>query len=151
MIGRKFKKRKSKGKTLVQSQRDEDSGGFTSDYKYQRESPPMQETSEPAWVYPQSSSPPRDPAPLPTSGEDTYRFSHETRGFAVLIINSEFDSQSKRKNAVWDEYYMYKMFKELNFDVYVLRNLESKELLEKMKGIHVSISCPFIINTWLLN
>lgn len=89
--------------------------------------------------------------PLPSSADNTYRFCHETRGFAVLIINSKFDDQAKRENAVWDEYYMYKMFKELNFDVYILRNLASKELLEKMKGTHVSISCPFIINTRLLN
>lgn len=151
LIGRKSKNRKLKEKPHVQSQRDEDSGAFTSDYKYKRESRPMQETSEPAWVYPQSSCPPRDPAPLPSSADNTYRFCHETRGFAVLIINSKFDDQAKRENAVWDEYYMYKMFKELNFDVYILRNLASKELLEKMKGTHVSISCPFIINTRLLN
>lgn len=150
LIGRKSKNRKLKEKPHVQSQRDEDSGAFTSNYEYQRESHPMQETSEPAWVYPQSSFPPRDPALHPTSS-DTYRFCHETRGFAVLIINSEFDSQAKRENAVWDEDYMREMFKELNFDVCVLRNLASKELLKEMKGIHVSISCPFIINTRLLN
>lgn len=146
-IGRKSKKIKSNGKPLLQSQRDEDSQPFTPEQEFHGDPLSMQETRDPAWVYPQSSSPPRDPVPLPTSGNDTYRFSHETRGFAVLIINSEFDSQSKRENAGCDEYYMYKMFKELNFDVYVLRNLASKELLKEMKGIHVSISCPFIINT----
>lgn len=140
LIGRKSKNRKLKEKPHVQSQRDEDSGAFTSDYEYQRESHPMQETSEPAWVYPQSSCPPRDPAPLPASADNTYRFCHETRGFAVLIINSKFDDQAKRENAVWDEYYMYKMFKELNFDVYILRNLASKELLEKMKAIRDAVS-----------
>uniref|UniRef100_K1P377 Caspase family p20 domain-containing protein n=1 Tax=Magallana gigas TaxID=29159 RepID=K1P377_MAGGI len=135
----------SKSKSPVQYQRDEDSSAFTLDHEYQRETPPMQETSEQAWVYPQSSSPPRDPATLPTSGEDTYRFCHETRGFAVLIINSEFDSQSKRRSAVNDENYMNKMFEELNFDVHVLRNLSSKELEDKMKGI--SISVPIAIKT----
>lgn len=79
--------------------------------------------------------------PFPPLG----RFCHETRGFAVLIINSEFDSQSKRRSAVNDENYMYKMFEELNFDVHVLRNLSSKELEDKMKGI--SISVPIAIKT----
>nr|XP_034304251.1 caspase-1 [Crassostrea gigas] len=69
--------------------------------------------------------------PFPPLG----RFCHETRGFAVLIINSEFDSQSKRRSAVNDEHYMNKMFEELNFDVHVLRNLSSKELEDKMKAI----------------
>lgn len=117
LVGRKS--RNSKSKSPVQYQRDEDSSAFTLDHEYQRETPPMQETSEQDWVYPQSSSPPRDPATLPTSGEGTYRFCHETHGFAVLIINSEFDSQSKRSSAVNDEHYMYKMFEELNFDVHV--------------------------------
>lgn len=139
-IGRKSKKIKSNGKPFLQSQRDEDSQPFTHEQEFQGDPFSMQETRDPAWVYPQYSSPPRDPVPLPTSGNDTYHFSHETRGFAVLIINSEFDSQSKRENAVWDEYYMYKMFKELNFDVYVLRNLASKELLKKMKEIRDSVS-----------
>lgn len=139
-IGRKSKKIKSNGKPLLQSQRDEDSQPFTPEQEFHGDPLSMQETRDPAWVYPQSSSPPRDPVPLPTSGNDTYRFSHETRGFAVLIINSEFDSQSKRENAGCDEYYMYKMFKELNFDVYVLRNLASKELLKEMKEIRDSVS-----------
>uniref|UniRef100_A0A8W8KRW6 Uncharacterized protein n=1 Tax=Magallana gigas TaxID=29159 RepID=A0A8W8KRW6_MAGGI len=66
LVGRKS--RNSKSKSPVQYQRDEDSSAFTLDHEYQRETPPMQETSEQAWVYPQSSSPPRDPATLPTSG-----------------------------------------------------------------------------------
>lgn len=89
--------RNSKGKAPVQYQRDEDSRA--SDHDYQRESPLMQETSEPVWVNPQFSNSPRDPVLLPSSGDDTYRFCHETRGFAVLVINSEFDSESRRKNA----------------------------------------------------
>lgn len=130
--------RNSKGKAPVQYQRDEDSRA--SDHDYQRESPLMQETSEPVWVNPQFSNSPRDPVLLPSSGDDTYRFCHETRGFAVLVINSEFDSEPRRKNADDDERYMSKMFKELDFDVRVLKNLSAAELLEKMEGISISVS-----------
>ena len=132
--GRKSKHRKDKDEPIAKSQTDEISPDSSPEHGHPRE--PQQEISESAWVYPQSSSRPNDPA-LP---DDRYFFRHTKRGFAVLIINSEFDYQSRRPNADYDRYYMYKMFQQLDFTVILLENLTSRKLLEKMIGMGFSKS-----------
>ena len=77
-------------------------------------------------------SPDRTPA-LPD--DDRYLFQHKKRGFAVLIINSKFDGQSRRPYADSDRYYMYMMFQQLDFTVILLENLTSRKLLKKMNGM----------------
>ena len=129
---RKSKNRKDKDESIAKSKKDEISPDRTPKHGHQRELKQLQEISEAASGYPQSSSRPNDPA-LPD--DDRYLFQHKKRGFAVLIINSEFDDQPKRPNAHWDISYMSKMFQELDFTVILLENLTSSTLLEKMKGM----------------
>ena len=134
---RKSKNRKDKDESIAKSKKDEISPDRTPEHVHPREPHQLQEISESPWVYPQSSSRSDDPA-LPD--DDRYLFQHKKRGFAVLIINSEFDDQSKRGNANWDRYYMSKMFQQLDFTVILLENLTSRKLLEKMKGMGFSKS-----------
>ncbi|XP_022342790.2 caspase-1-like [Crassostrea virginica] len=133
--GRKSKHRKDKDEPIAKS--DEISPDRTPKHGHPREPHQLQEISESPWVYPQSSSRSDDPA-LPD--DDRYLFQHKKRGFAVLIINSEFDYQSERGNADWDRYYMSKMFQQLDFTVILLENLTSRKLLEKMIDIQQRIT-----------
>ena len=133
--GRKSKHRKDKDEPIAKS--DEISPDRTPKHGHPREPHQLQEISESPWVYPQSSIRSDDPA-LPD--DDRYLFQHKKRGFAVLIINSEFDYQPERGNADWDRYYMSKMFQQLDFTVILLENLTSRKLLEKMIGMGFSKS-----------
>ena len=131
------KHRKDKDESISKSQTDEISPDRTPKHGHPREPHQLQEISESAWVYPQSSSRPNDPA-LPD--DDRYLFQHKKRGFAVLIINSKFDYQPERPNADLDRYSMSKMFQQLDFTVILLENLTSRKLLEKMIGMGFSKS-----------
>ena len=135
--GRKFKNRKDKDEPKTKSQTDEISPDKTPEHGNPRELQQLQEISESEGVYPQYSSRPDDPA-LPD--DDRYLFRRKKCGFAVLIINSKFDGQSRRPYADSDRYYMYMMFQQLDFTVILLENLTSRTLLEKMIGMGFSKS-----------
>ncbi|XP_061197022.1 caspase-6-like [Saccostrea echinata] len=99
-----------------------------------------QDSSELHWSYPESSRPLTDHGHQQSVDDNRYLFRHEKLGYAVLVINSKFDSQAERKNAAWDVYYMRKMFQEMGFEVKLLENLTSRDLLTKMKNIQQSIT-----------
>lgn len=66
---------------------------------------------------------------------DVYDFSHPKRGYAVFIINSKFDQQSKRPYADDDYKHMLELFVMLDFEVILLENKTSKELWTQLKGL----------------
>lgn len=140
-IGLKSKKKGGHGVPYQTQMDDDERSHVISDTKKESQTasntpevPQKLQNNELSWSYPESSNPRSQQSHNEIAEDNTYSFRHEKRGFAVLVINSEFDTQSDRENAVWDIYYMRKMFSEMGFDVKILQNLTSNDLLSKLKS-----------------
>jgi hypothetical protein len=145
-LGLKSKKKIGRNGVPYQTQMDDDERGHVkSDPKNDPEtasnSPEVQfdvmqepQNNELHWSYPESSSSQTQLSHHQKAEDNVYSFCHERRGIAVLVINSKFDNQSERENALWDIYYMRKMFSEIGFDVKILHNRASSDLLIELKG-----------------
>ncbi|XP_062597260.1 uncharacterized protein LOC134258721 isoform X2 [Saccostrea cucullata] len=154
-LGLKSKKKKRRNGPPSETNIDEDKTGLLETRTNQNSRKPRAVPSVPEsedtirqsqgseelnWSYPESSRPQTDHGHQPSVDDTRYNFRHEKIGHAVLVINSIFDSQSERKNAAWDLYFMRKMFQEMGFEVNVLENLTSRKLLTEMKSIQKSIT-----------
>lgn len=65
----------------------------------------------------------------------SYQFNGRMMGFAIFIINSKFDSQSERKYAYLDCKKMKDLFEQLGFEIKILENKSTKELLHDLEGM----------------
>jgi hypothetical protein len=145
VIGLKSKKKDRNG-VPYQSQIDEDERGqVESDAKREPATASIatevqfgilqrQQNNEYRWCQPESLSLKTQHCHHEIAEDNVYKFCHEKRGFAVLIINSEFVGQPKRESAENDIENMKEMFSKLRFDVELLQNLSSSDLLLKLNG-----------------
>ncbi|CAG2203760.1 unnamed protein product [Mytilus edulis] len=63
-----------------------------------------------------------------------YQFTGSKMGYAIFIINSEFQSEKERQYAVKDRDNMITLFQQLGFEIKLLENKSKKELLQNLAG-----------------
>ncbi|XP_052098330.1 caspase-7-like isoform X3 [Mytilus californianus] len=74
-----------------------------------------------------------------TRNSNSYQFTGRKIGYAIFIINCKFDAQSERPFADLDCKNMKKLFEQLGFEIKMLENNSSEELLQNLKVIRNSI------------
>ncbi|XP_071166087.1 caspase-3-like [Mytilus edulis] len=68
-----------------------------------------------------------------------YQFTGSKMGYAIFIINSEFQSEKERQYAVKDRDNMITLFQQLGFEIKLLENKSKKELLQNLADIRNEI------------
>ena len=72
---------------------------------------------------------------LSVINDDAYEFNRRKMGYAILIINSEFDHQNARPTADIDGTNMSALFEKLGFDIELLKNKTYAELKDNLAGM----------------
>lgn len=67
---------------------------------------------------------------------NAYEFNRRKMGYAIFIINSEFDDQKKRPFADLDCCNMSEVFLTLGFDIKILENKTNSDLKESLAGMY---------------
>ena len=86
-------------------------------------------------------------------GVNSYEFNHRKMGYAIFIINSEFDAQKTHPFADLDYRKMSKLFSTLGFDIKILNNKTNADLKMCLAGMYAlgqSLMIP-IISHYFLN
>ncbi|XP_063431282.1 caspase-6-like isoform X1 [Mytilus trossulus] len=74
-----------------------------------------------------------------TENSSCYQFTRNKMGYAIFIINSEFQYEKDRQYAVKDRENMTELFQLLGFAIKLLENKSKKELLEELEDIRNEI------------
>ena len=80
-------------------------------------------------------------------GVDSYKFNHRKMGYAIFIINSEFDDQKTRPFADLDYRKMSELFWTLGFEIKILNNKTNADLKMCLAGMYAlgqSLMIPII-------